>query len=285
MQERVEFKVFTKMTKKSIVDFKELISYAKSIGLNQLAITDFNNVYIFPKIDKYLKKNNITDFKIIYGAVVKMLECDTIIPITILVRNGEGLKNLYKIITKIKTTNLDKYGKQVITKDELVLLSSGLLYGLDSTYVEDIYDNLEDYQIQDDLIWWDFIEVNSSLDKQYLKKLINLAKDINKLVIATSNVCYLKKEEQDDYEILFKDNKTASYLKTTKEMLNDFNFLGESLAYEIVIQNTNKLANLTKNIKILSDKCYLPQIKDSKNKILNIINKKLNIFQVLLQIE
>ena len=165
MPERVEFKVFTKMTKDSIVDFKELINYAKSIGLNKLAITDFNNVYNFPKIEKYLKTNNITDFKVIYGIVVKMLVFDTIIPITIIVRTQEGLKNIYKIITKIKTTNLDKYGKQVITKDDLDLLSDGLLYGLDLSYMKDIYDNLEDYQIKEDLIWWDFIEVNSTLDK------------------------------------------------------------------------------------------------------------------------
>ncbi len=276
MPERVEFKVFTKMTKDSIVDFKELINYAKSIGLNKLAITDFNNVYNFPKIEKYLKTNNITDLKIIYGTVVKMLVFDTIIPITVLVRTQEGLKNLYKIITKIKTTNLDKYGKQVITKDELGLLSDGLLYGLDLSYMEDIYNDLEDYQIKDDLIWWDFIEVNSFLDKNYLKRIINIAKGVHKLVIASNNVCYLKKEEQDDYKMLFKDNKLASYLKTTKEILNDFNFLEDDLAYEIVITNPNKLANLMNDIKILGDKCYLPQIKDSKNKILGIINKKIN---------
>ncbi len=276
MLERVEFKVFTKMTKDSIINFKELINYAKSIGLNRVAITDFNNVYNFPKIEKYLKTNNITDFKIIYGTVVKMLVFDTIIPITILVRTQEGLKNLYRIITKIKTTYLDKYGKQVITKDELGLLSEGLLYGLDLSYMEDIYDNLEDYQIKDDLIWWDFIEVNSALDKNYLKRIINIAKEVRKIVIATGNVCYLKKEEQDDYKMLFKDNKLASYLKTTKEMLNDFNFLDKDLAYDIVVKNTNKLASLINDIKILSDKCYLPQIKDSKNKILRIINKKIN---------
>ena len=276
MLERVEFKVFTKMTKDSIVDFKELINYAKSIGLNKLAITDFNNVYNFPKIEKYLRTNNITDFKIIYGTVVKMLVFDTIIPITVLVRTQEGLKNLYKIITKIKTTNLAKYGKEIITKDELGLLSDGLLYGLDLSHMEDIYDDLEDYQIKDELIWWDFIEVNSSLDKNYLRRMIDIAKSVNKLVVATNDVYYLKKEEQEDYQKLFKDKNLESYLKTTEEMLNDFNFLDNDLAYEIVVKNTNKLSSLIENIQILSDKCYLPQIKNSKNKILTMINKKLN---------
>ena len=275
MEERVEFKIFTKMTKESIVDFKELINYAQSIGLNKLAITDFNNVYNFPKIEKYLKNNTITDFKVIYGTVVKMLAFDTIIPITVLVRTQEGLKNLYKIITKIKTTNLEKYGKEIITKDELGLLSDGLLYGLDLSHMEDIYDNLEDYQIRDDLIWWDFIEVNSALDKDYLRRMIDITKSVNKLVVATNNVYYLKKEEQKDYQKLFKGNNLGSYLKTTIEMLNDFNFLDEDLAYEIVVKNTNKLASLIENIQILDDKCYLPQIKDSENKILTMINKKL----------
>ena len=265
MLERVEFKVFTKMSRNSIIDFKELITYAKSIGLNKVAITDFNNVYNFPKIEKYLKNNNIPDFKTIYGAVVNMLVRDLIIPITVLVRNQEGLKNLYKIITKIKTTNLDKYGKEVITKEELGLLSKGLLYGLDLSYMEDIYVNLEDYQIKEDLIWWDFIEVNSALDKNYLKRIINIAKGVNKIVVATGNVCYLKKEEQNAYQKLFKNNNFGSYLKTTKEMLKDFNFLDADLATEIVIANTNKLASLINDLKILNDKCYLPKIKNSKN--------------------
>lgn len=275
MLERVEFKVFTKMTKDSIVDFKELINYAKSIGLNKIAITDFNNIYNFPRIEKYLNNNNITGFKIIYGTVIKMLVCETIIPITVLVKNREGLKNLYKIITKVKTTNLDKYGKEVITKAELGFLSNGLLYGLDLSYMEDTYGNLEDYQIKDDLIWWDFIEVNLSLNKNYIERIINIAKSVNKLVIATSNVHYLKKEEKEDYKMLFKDNKLASYLKTTEEMLNDFNFLDENLSYELVVTNTNKLASLIDDIRILSDKCYLPKIKNSKNKILSLINKKI----------
>ncbi len=276
MIERVEFKVFTKMTKDSIIDFKELIKEAKKIGLNTLAITDFNNVYQFPKIEKYLKTNSITDFKVIYGAVVNMLVCETILPITILVRTQEGLKNLYKIITKMKTTNLDQYGKEVITKDELALLSDGLFYGLDVTYLEEIYNDLEDDEIKDDFIWWDFIEVSAALDKNYLKRIINIAKDIHKIVIASNPVCYLKKEEQEDYKLLFKENKFASHLKTTKEMLNDFFFLDEDLAYELVVTNPNKLASLINDIEILKSKCFVPQIKDSKNKIENIINQKLN---------
>ena len=276
MPERVEFKVFTKMTKNSIVDFKELINYAKSIGLTKVVITDFNNVYNFPKIEKYLKTNNITDFKVVYGVVVNMLASKTIIPITVLVKNEEGLKNLYKIITKIKTTNLTKYGKELITKEELNFLSEGLLYGLDITYLEDIYADLEDNELKGDLMWWDFIEVNPSLNKEYLKRVITIAKETRKILVASSPVCYLKKEEQKDYEMLFKDSKCASFLKSTEELLEDFNFLDSDLAYEIVVTNPVKITDLIKDIKIISDECYLPQIKDSKTKILNIINKKLN---------
>ena len=279
MNERIEFKTFTKMSKNSIVDFKELITYAKNLGQEALAITDYNSSEIFPKVDNYLKTNNIHNFKIIYGTVVNMLENDFLIPITILVRNQKGLKNLYKIISQIKTTNLVKYNKEVITRKELEHLSEGLLYGVDTNFMMNIYEDLTNEQIKADLIWYDFVEVKSfkNSKKDYLTKIIKLASDIPKIVIATGDVHYVKNAEENDYKIIFPNlvNSADKYLKSTAEMLNDFNFLNnQELANKLVIKNPHLLASLIEDIKIFDDEICLPKIKDSQKIFLNMVYKK-----------
>ena len=272
--ERIEVKTFTKMSKNSIVDYKDLINYAKKLGQKAIAITDYNNVSIFPKIEKYIK-----DFKVIYGSTVFMLENDFIIPITIIVRNQKGLKNLYKIISRIKTINLKKYDKQIITRNELVELSDGLLYGLDALEMKLIYENQTDKQIISDILWYDFIEIKPTKgDEEYIKRIAKLAVNNRKIVIATNNVSYLKPEEKEDYEMLFPKQKDQDrYLKSTKEMLDDFKFLNDNeLISDIVINNTNKLASLVDDIKINLNNRYFPIIKTSKNKLLDMVYKEAN---------
>ncbi len=278
MNERIEFNSFTNMSKYSNVNFKNLINYARKLKQNKIAITDYNGVEIFPKIEKYLKDNNINDIKVIYGVVVKLLVNEWITPITIIVRNQKGLSNLYKIITNIKTINKYKYHEEVITKEELVDLSDGLLYGLDINYLEIIYDDLTNEQIVDDMMWYDFIIVRFDEEKkEYLKKIINLARKYRKMVIATGNVHYLHKEEKEEYLKLFPqmDKNMEYYLRSTKEMQDEFKFLdNEELINDIVINLPNKLASLIDDIKINDDKLYLPKIKNSKQKLIESVYKK-----------
>lgn len=273
--ERIEFKTFTKMSKNSIIDYQDLINYARKLGQRYIAITDYNSIQIFPMVSKYLEENNITDFKVIYGTGVTMLVNGLLIPVTILVRNQNGLKNLYKIITKIKTTNVKKFNKEVITRKELENLKDGLLYGIDVISMYDIYDNLTDEQIASDLIRYDFIEVRSLKDYQdYIKQIINIADDIKKIVIATGDVHYLRKEDKKDYQILF-SLEGDEYLRTTKEMKEEFKFLKDNeLIDKIVIKNPNKLANLIQDIEVISKERYLPRIVNSKDILLNMVYQK-----------
>ena len=90
-----------------------------------VVVASYNEVDNFPKVERYIKKNNLTS-KVIYGVKVLMLINEIKVPVIILVRNQVGLKNLYKIISLIKTKNK----KQVISKEEMVSYSEGLLYGL-----------------------------------------------------------------------------------------------------------------------------------------------------------
>lgn len=276
--ERIEFKTFTKMSENSMVDYKDLIDYARELGQKALAITDHNSVEVFPKVDKYIKEIDSGDFKIIYGTTVDMLENDFLIPVTIIVREPKGLKNLYKIISRLKTDNLEKFGKQVIRRDDLVELSDGLLYGLDALAMNCIYDEQTDEQVSDDMMWYDFIEVQALTGyEEYIKRIVKIASDSRKIVIATGDVCYVKASEKEDYEILFPKcaKKRDGYLKSTSEMLDVFRFINDDeLLLDIVVNNPNKLTSLVDDIKINSNKKYLPTIDNSKSILLDMVYSK-----------
>ena len=260
--ERIEFNALTNISKGIMIEPIKLIEYAISLGQKGIAITDFMNVGAFPKVYRYIKDNNISNFKVIYGVKIKVIVNESLITINVIVKNKVGLKNLYKIISLISK---NKY--MGIKRDELVKLGDGLLYGLDLNKMLDIYDNLSNDDIKRDMMWYDYLFIRPC-DKIYhnrIKELIDIAKNSRKIVIGTGEVCYLKKENKSNYK---ERNLDATYLKTTKEMLEDFSFLGSDTSYEIVVKNTNLLNSLISNIEIFDDKLYLPEINDSKKALI-----------------
>ena len=146
-----------------------------------VVVASYNEVDNFPKVERYIKKNNLTS-KVIYGVKVLMLINEIKVPVIILVRNQVGLKNLYKIISLIKTKNK----KQFISKEEMVSYSEGLLYGLNVLDMDFVYKEISDEDIMNDMMWYDFIfidEKKNLLNKQeYLKKMILLARKRRKIV-------------------------------------------------------------------------------------------------------
>ena len=62
-EERIEFKVKTKMSKSSLFEIEDLISYARGLGQEAIAITDYNSVDNFIKIYDYLKKNDVVAYR------------------------------------------------------------------------------------------------------------------------------------------------------------------------------------------------------------------------------
>ena len=276
--ERIEFKTFTKMSKNSIVDYKDLIHYAKELGQEAIVFTDHNSIEIFPEIDRYIQKENLKDFKVMYGTVVDMLENDFIIPVTVIVRNQKGLKNLYKIMSRMKVDHLEEYDRQFLFRDDLVELEDGLLYGLDVLTMKDIYENQTDQQIGEDMMWYDFIEVKPFIGcEEYIKRIVQIASYYRKIVIATGNVCYVKLKEKKDYEILFPEQSKNEdkYLKSTKEMTDQFRFLHDDhKILDIVVNNTHKLADLVDDIQIHLHKLYLPKIENGKDLLLDMVYGK-----------
>ena len=113
--------------------------------------------------------------------------------------------------------------------------------------------------------------VNSEYDlNEHTKTIIKIAERLNKPVVATGDVHFLKPSDAKFRAIIMAgkgfndaDNQAPLYLKTTEEMLKDFAFLGEKKAREIVIENTNLIADMVEDIRPVPQGNFPPTIEGS----------------------
>ena len=133
-----------------------------------------------------------------------------------------------------------------------------------------VRDNDKFPQIQDDN---DLMEIN--------RKIVSLGEEYNKLVVATCDVHFLNPEDEVYRRIImagqgFKDADLQAplYYRTTEEMLSEFQYLGAKKAEEIVITNTNLIADMVDNIKPCSPRKCPPQIENSDQDLRDICYNK-----------
>jgi DNA polymerase-3 subunit alpha (Gram-positive type) len=229
--------------------------------------------------------------------------------INILVKNKVGLKNLFKIISLANTKYLYKTPR--ILRSEINNLREGLLIG-SSCYESEVFVEAKS-KSEEELInvisFYDYVEVQppevyghllqsgdfGSNDEllEHIKKIINVTKKSGKLVVATGDVHHLLREDKIYREIivnqkvpgggrhpLARNNITdipSQHFRTTKEMLADFNFLGENLSEEIVITNTNKIADMIDIIEVIIETGgipFSPKIDKSVETVTNLVYDK-----------
>ncbi len=219
--------------------------------------------------------------------------------ITLLVKNTTGLKNLYKIVS---SSHVDYFFKKPrILKSLLLDKRQGLLVGSACSKGE-VYDAiLSGYdfkELEEIASFYDYLEIQPILNNYHLIKqekvkdeeelkeinrtILKLGKLLNIPVVATGDVHFCKKGEEIYRDILlyslkFKEeyNSDDFYFKTTKEMLNEFSYLSEEEAKEVVIYNTNLIADMIDgDVRPFPYGTYTPTIKDSDVILKEITFKK-----------
>lgn len=203
---------------------------------------------------------------------------------TMIAKDRSGLKNLFKIISIANTKYLYKNEQPKIPRKELASLREGLFIGSGCINGE-VFDKakgLEDEELVNMMSFYDYIEVQpvsafshliggesrfASVKEaeEYLARIVRVAREAGKPVVATGDVHNLKEEDKIYREIIVNQKFNGKlhplkrkgmeipnqYLKTTEEMLNDFSFLGEETAYEIVVLNPNKIAGEIEEIEVI----------------------------------
>jgi DNA polymerase-3 subunit alpha (Gram-positive type) len=186
---------------------------------------------------------------------------------TILTQTQEGLKNLYKLVSEshIKTY----YKKPRLSKNSVNEKRMGLIIGsaCDSGEIFQAFlKGLQPDEVMELAGFYDYFEVMPPMNsmhlvkrgtardeahlKEIIKKIITLGEMTGKPVVATGDVHFMNPEDQIYRRILMAGQKYRDieqpplYFKTTEEMLEDFAFLGDEKAYEIVVENTTKISDL-----------------------------------------
>lgn len=199
--------------------------------------------------------------------------------------NQVGLKNLFEIISLANTTYLYKtprIPRSILSKHrEGLLISSGCYEsevfnqarskeGEELTNVINFYDIVE---VQPPEVYDHLLQLGDFKSKQelenHIRKVIQATKETGKMIVATGDVHHFKREDKIYREIIVNQKvpgggrhplaKTdikkipSQHFRTTREMLEDFAFLGSELAYEIVVENTNKVLDMVEEIEVIPD--------------------------------
>ena len=279
---RVELCCHTKMSKLQGVNSAEkYIEEAIARGYKAIAITDTNSTQAFFEAKDYLKLyTNNKDFKIIYGIQTNFKEnknSEKLYSLYIYVKEQKGLKNLYELVSNSYKNIVND--QPLIYKNELDKYREGLLYAAIGKNSE-VYQNIDSSNIDNILGYYDFIgiEPNQS-DKKINKKISKMCSKTKKLLIGTSECNFINKDDYKCNEILnfYKKSNNIEegnnrYFQNTDELINCFNYIEN--AEEIVIVNTNKIAEEIENIELITKIGNYPKIKNSKKIIKDICYNK-----------
>lgn len=215
---------------------------------------------------------------------------------TILAATNDGLKNLFKLVSIAHTQTF--YRVPRIRRSDLMKLRDGLIIGSgcsngelfetmmnkspeEAEKVAEFYDYIEVHpkSVYSQLIDGGIIHDEWTLE-DIIRKLVKLGKKMGIPVVATGNVHYLHENDAIYRQILVGSQGGANplnryplpkvHFRTTNEMLQEFDFLGPDVAKEIVVANSQKVADMIGDVKPIKDKLYTPVIEGSDEEITNM---------------
>lgn len=216
----------------------------------------------------------------------------------ILVKNQAGLRNLYQLISK---SFLEYYNKRpIMPRSELIRHREGLIFG-SACEAGEVFRALTKGEPWEEIkrlaSFYDYLEIQPIGNNNFMiakgmandeeqlrdwnRDILRLADELGKPCCATGDVHFLEPEDEAFRRILMAgqgfsdaDNQAPLYFKSTDEMLKEFSYLGEDRAYEVVVKNTNMIADMCDVIRPVPRENYPPHIDGCEDDLRNMCYEK-----------
>ncbi len=260
---------------------------------------------IFEKMIERLAKLGINDLDALYErthSAPEIIRKKPYYHAIILAQNEVGRVNLYRLVSMAHLNYF--FRRPRIPKSQLMQWREGLIIG-SACEAGELYrallDDADEDRIKELVDFYDYLEIQPVGNNEFMlesekrsyenmnswndlkdmnRRIVQLGEKYGKPVCATCDVHFLDPEDAIYRSIIqagqgMKDEKQPPlYLRTTDEMLEEFSYLGEEKAFEVVVTNTNRIADQIEVISpVYPDKCP-PVIEDSDQQLRDICYRK-----------
>jgi len=296
-----------KLAKVLIPDLKrhKLNTVAKKLGIkignHHRALDDATaTAKIFIRFIEMMKEKDIYNVYDINDKLSNELDYKKLFTkhIVILTKNYVGLKNMYRLVS---TSHLDYfYKKPIIPKSVLNEHREGLILGsacVSGELYQSILRNKKESEIINIAKYYDYLEIQPLDNNKYLiekgavknlenlieinKKIVSLGDQLGIPVVATGDVHFLDEKDEIFRRILMSgqgysdaEDRSPLYLKTTNEMLKEFDYLGGDKSLEVVVENPSKINDMIEELIPVPDGTFTPKIEGSDDELREMCNAK-----------
>ena len=226
--------------------------------------------------------------------------------IVVLAKNQMGLRNLYHLLTDANLKYFKKFPR--FLKSQLIELREGLIIGSaceNNELFQAVIKGKSDWELKRLASFYDYLEIqplsnnafmlrpgkngkapiaaSEEVLRDYNRKILQIGDELGKMVVATGDVHFLNPEDEIFRHILLgvkgfedADKDNPLYFRTTDEMLQEFAYLGQDRAYELVVTNPNKIADMCETIRPVPHNLFAPKIENSVEDLKSLVYGKMH---------